>query len=432
MLFEHIGVIGEQAAYQPDRYVGVRGHTIAYIGDTPPEEDFGQRYDGRGKVLLPAFVNAHSHSPMTLLRGYGENLALEDWLQTRIFPFEAKMTGDDVYYGAMLAFAEMLRYGVVSTTDMYYHGDKLGQAVLDSGVKCNMSIGVTCFDNRNLWELESYQQCRELLTTMHQAGGGRLRLDLSIHAEYTSTPKIVAQMADFARETGLRMHIHLSETKKEHEECKARHKGMTPAQYFRTLGLLDAPTTAAHCVWLEGEDFDILSEKGVTVVNNPISNLKLASGFCQVPELLRRSINVALGTDSVASNNNLNIMEEIKLFALLYKGLSGDPTLITPAQALTAATRNGALSQGRTDCGLLQEGYRADLAVIDSRGPWMHPAADMLSNLVYSAQGSDVCLTMADGRVLYRDGEYTTLDIERILFEVETRRARILSELAST
>ena len=138
------------------------------------------------------------------------------------------------------------------------------------------------------------------------------------------------------------------------------------------------------------------------------------------------------GTDSVASNNNLNIMEEIKLFALLYKGLSGDPTLITPAQALTAATRNGALSQGRTDCGLLQEGYRADLAVIDSRGPWMHPAADMLSNLVYSAQGSDVCLTMADGRVLYRDGEYTTLDIERILFEVETRRARILSELAST
>ena len=129
MLFEHIGVIGEHAAFQPDRFVGVRGHTIAYIGDTPPGEDYGEHYDGRGKVLLPAFVNAHSHSPMTLLRGYGENLALEDWLQTRIFPFEAKMTGDDVYYGAMLAFAEMLRYGVVSTTDMYYHGDTLGQAV---------------------------------------------------------------------------------------------------------------------------------------------------------------------------------------------------------------------------------------------------------------------------------------------------------------
>ncbi|MEG1774733.1 MAG: amidohydrolase family protein, partial [Oscillospiraceae bacterium] len=280
-----------------------------------------------------------------------------------------------------------------SVTDMYCFGEQMGQAVLESGIKCNVSLGVTCFDGSPLRDLPKHAENQRLLRDWHNAGDGRYKLDLSIHGEYTSHEGLVREMADYARETGLRVHIHLSETKKEHEECKLRRNGKTPAQYFASTGLLDAPTTAAHCVWLEGEDFDLLREKGVTVVNNPVSNLKLASGLCKVPLLLEKGVNVALGTDGAASNNSLDLFEEMKLYALLYKGSSGDPTLVTPAQALFAATRAGALSQGRTDCGAIRLGNRADLIVLDTRIPSMQPIHSMPVNLVYSARGGDVVLT---------------------------------------
>ena len=220
----------------------------------------------------------------------------------------------------------------------------------------------------------------------------------------------------------------LSETKKEHEECKARH-GMTPAAYFEKLGLFDQPTTAAHCVWIEGEDFDILKRNGVTVACNPVSNMKLASGFAPVPQMLDAKINVALGTDGCASNNNLNIMQDLYLFALLYKGVTGDPTVITPAQALSAATVNGFRAQGRMDCGSIAVGNKADLIVLDTDVPSMYPDIDTACNVVYAAQGSDVKLTMVDGKILYKDGEYTTIDIERAQFDTQKHTKRILEQL---
>ena len=256
-----------------------------------------------------------------------------------------------------------------------------------------------------------------------------MKVDLAIHAEYTNTLRVVEDMAELAKETGLNMHLHLSETKAEQEACKQRH-GKTPARYFYDAGVFDARTTAAHSVWLEGEDFDLLKEKGVTVACNPVSNLKLASGFCQAPLMLEKGLNVALGTDGVASNNNLNMLEEIKLFATLFKGTSGDPTAITPKQALYAATRAGALSQGREDCGLLKEGYRADLIVLDLRErPYLRPCHDMVNNVVFSAMGTDVCMTMVDGKVLYRDGLYTTMDLERVAYQAEQSVRKILSRL---
>ena len=225
------------------------------------------------------------------------------------------------------------------------------------------------------------------------------------------------------------MHVHVSETKKEHEECKERHGGKTPVKYLSDLGLFDTRTTAAHCVWVEPEDMDILKEKNVSVASNPISNLKLASGVCNVPELLRRGINVTIGTDSVSSNNSLNFIEEMKAFAIASKMMYSDPTAVSPKQTAAAATVNGAKAQGRNDCGVLDKGYRADLAVIDVSGPNMHPVHDMLNNLVYSASGSDVCMTMCDGKVLYRDGEFTTIDIEKTIFETEQETKKILSSL---
>ena len=430
MLFSNIDILDENLEHRTSCWVGVKDGRIAYIGQTPPEEDFGEVYDGAGKLLMPGFVNAHSHSAMTLMRGYGENLALADWLNRRIFPFEAKLDAEAIYNGTMLAAAEMLRFGIVSTSDMYFCGEAVGRAVLESGIKMNFSHSVTCFDDRGAKDLPVYRETMDALERYHNAGGERLKLDLAIHAEYTSTQKVVEDMAGIAKETGLNIQLHLSETQAEQEGCKQRRGGRTPARYFYDAGVFDARCTAAHCVWLEGEDFDILKETGVTAACNPMSNLKLASGFCPATRLLEKGVNVALGTDSVASNNSLNMLEEVKLFATLFKAATGDPTAVTPKQALCAATRAGALAQGREDCGLLKEGFRADLIVLDLRGrPYLRPCHDMVNNVVFSAQGTDVCLTMVDGRVLYRDGLYTTMDVERVACLAEASVKKILKQL---
>jgi 5-methylthioadenosine/S-adenosylhomocysteine deaminase len=248
---------------------------------------------------------------------------------------------------------------------------------------------------------------------------------MSLHMEETSTERLVRQLAEYTHGIGARMQVHVSESKYEHEGCKERHGGRTIVRYFNDLGLFDTPTTAAHCVWVEPEDMAILGEKGVTVASCPVSNLKLASGVADIPALLGAGVRVAIGTDSVASNNSLNFIEEMKFFALVNKERREDPTLITPRETVYAATRAGALSQGREDCGLIEEGACADLIVLDLDVPGMHPVFDIYNNIVYSASGSDVILTMVDGTVVYEDGEYPTIDVERAARETEKACASI-------
>ena len=284
------------------------------------------------------------------------------------------------------------------------------------------------FDDSGYTSLPAYQDNLRLLGEWNGANSGRLIGDLCIHGEYTSTPKVVEAVAAHAKDAGARIHIHLSETQSEHEECKQRH-GMTPAAYMEAHGIFDSPTTAAHCVWLEGEDFDILGRHGVSVACCPASNMKLASGFANIPELLKRGINVALGTDGAASNNNLNILQDVYLFGVVYKGYFRDSTLLTPAEVLHAATRAGALSQGREDCGRLAVGCKADLCVLDTDTPQFTPMTDAACNVVYAAQGADVRLTMVDGEVLYRDGEFMTIDIEKAKAEAQRRTDAILRSL---
>jgi 5-methylthioadenosine/S-adenosylhomocysteine deaminase len=429
VLFRNITIIDENLNIKEGMYVGTKEEKIDYIGTKMPKLDYGQAYEGKGKLLMSGFFNSHAHTPMTLMRGYGENMALQAWLNDRIFPFEDKLTENDVYYATLLGIAESLRFGIVSTTDMYYFCDRMAQAILESGAKNNLSRGLTCFSDMDLKDLIAYRESKELYEQYHNSGGGRLKIDMSLHAEYTSNPKIVQQFGEYTQELGTRMHVHVSETKFEHEACKERHGGKTPVAYFNDLGLLDSKTTAAHCVWIEGEDFDILADKGVTVGTCPISNLKLASGVCNVPLLLEKGINVAIGTDSVSSNNNLNYIEEMKFFSLVHKERFGDPTLITPKQVLYAGTRAGALAQEREDSGKLKVGYRADLIVLDIEGPHMQPVHSLVNNLIYSSSGSDVVLTMVDGQVLFRDGDFLTIDIEKVKHEVIESKNRILSEL---
>lgn len=431
MLFADIDLLDENLDLRRHQWVGVKDGRIAYLGDAEPKapEQYGERYDGAGRLLAPAFYNAHAHAPMTLLRGYAENLPLQAWLNDAVWPFEAKMTAEDNYWATLLACAEMARYGVVSFSDMYYHTDERVQAVRQAGMKANLCESELYFEPKPFSEYATAARCEEYVRKYHGMDDGRILIDYNIHAEYTSNPQTCADIAAVAKEKGLRMHLHLSETKSEHEECKGRHDGMTPLQYFNSIGVLDVPTTAAHGVWCEPADFDIMLEKGVFVAANPASNMKLASGFAPIPAMLERGVNVCLGTDGMASNNNHDMVADLYLLALLYKGSSGDPAVVTPKQALAAATRTGALSQGREDCGVIAEGMRADVTVFDTTGPSWAPMTDPLCNLVYSGHGSDVVLTLCDGNVVYREGEWPGIDVERAKAEVTQRTQRIIAEV---
>lgn len=432
MLFKRIAIVDENFDYQEDMYVGISGNLITYISKEAPSdalrEHYYQTYDGKGKVLMPGFVNAHGHSPMSLMRGYGENLPLQRWLNELVFPFEDQLDGEAVYNGTLLSMAESIRYGITSTSDMYFWVDDMVRAITTSGAKANIARAVTHFGG-DVYQLPSFIEQRDSILMYHGFDEGRILIDASVHAEYTNSDESVKAVVEQCREHDLIMHIHLSETENEVNECIERRGGKTPVEYFDSLGLFDGPVLAAHSVWLTDNDYQILKSKNVTVASNPISNLKLVSGICDVKKLMDNGIRVAIGTDSSTSNNSLDFFEEIKTFALLAKLKSGDPAFMTPKQALYAATRAGALAQGRKTSGLIKEGYRADLIVVDTDVPNMQPSHNMLNNLVYSACGKDVCLTMVDGRVLYQDGEYKTIDIEKVMYDTNAAKDRILAKL---
>lgn len=431
MLFKDIDLLDENLDYKAHQWVGVKDGRIDYIGDKAPADAdaYGEAYDGAGRLLLPAFYNAHAHAPMTLLRGFAENLPLQAWLETKCWPFEGKMTPEDNYWGTLLACAEMARYGCVSFSDMYYCTDERVRAVDEAGMKMNVCESELFFEAKPFADYAIAAKMEDYIKKYHGALDGRILVDYNIHAEYTSNEQTCCDIAEVAKAAGLRMHLHLSETKSEHEECKQRHGGMTPAAYFASIGVFDVPTIAAHCVWCNDDDLAIMKEHGVFAALNPASNMKLGSGFAPVTKMLERGVNVCLGTDGMASNNNHDMFQDMYLMALLSKGYLNDPTAVTPQQALSAATRGGALAQGREDCGQVKVGMKADLAVVDTTGPSWHPMTDPLMNVVYAGHGSDVVLTMCDGKVVYRDGVWPGIDIERAKAECTERTQRIIAEL---
>ncbi len=431
MLFENIAIIDENFEFKPNQYVGIKNAVIDYVGDAAPADAdaYGETYDGAGRLMLPALYNAHAHAPMTLLRGYAENLPLDRWLNEKCWPFEDKMTPEDNYWATLLACAEMARYGTVGFSDMYYATPERAKAVAESGLKANLCEGLLAFEPKPYADYPIAKQNEEYVRTLHGSADGRILIDYNIHAEYTSNEQTCRDIVELLKENGLRLHLHLSETKKEVEECKERHGGLSPVEYFEHIGALDVPCTAAHCVWLSDRDIDILDAHGVFVANNPVSNMKLGSGFAPIPEMLARDMRVCVGSDGMASNNNHNMFSDLYVMGLIYKGYNLDPTAVEPAQMLRAASRTGALSQGREDCGLIKQGYRADLCVMDVTGPQWCPMTDALYNVAYAGNGSDVVLTMCDGKVVYRDGEWPTIDLEQTKAEVAKRAERIISEL---
>ena len=433
MLFHDIALIDKDGITREHRNVRVEDALITSIEPCATTLDEAQAqeievYDGRGKLIIPGFFNNHSHVPMTLTRGYGEGLSLYDWLYQRIFPFEALLTEEDMYWGAMLGIAEMLSGGTVSFTDMYMRIQGIYRAVMEAGIKASLANGLTGDASTKLEQTVWYRET-ETLRRDAETSDGRVIANASLHAQYTSAPELVRQIAEYAKDKQLRMHVHLSETIGEHEECKEKY-GKTPARYFTDLGLFDVPTSAAHAIFIEGEDYDLLRDKKVTLCHNPSSNLKIGSGLADVKKWRDHGIRVTIGTDGAGSNNNLDMIEEVTLASYLAKGIHRDPLLFSTGELLTFATRNGALAQGREDTGLLEPGYRADLAVVDMTSLHFQPLYDIGTSLFTNANASDVVLTMVDGRILYKDGQFTTIDIEKVLWNVYRIRDRNLATLA--
>lgn len=401
----------------PGAYVAVEGAKIVSVGAVRPQGTFDQEIDGKGNVLMPGFVNAHTHVPMTAMRGYGDGNNLQDWLNNYIFPVEARWDDRAVRSCTALGLAEMIASGVTTIADMYMHTDIIAQEVASAGISANLCCGGVLFGDT--FDPATHGDCvaqRELTEKWHNYNDGQIRIDASIHGEYTSRKELWQWMADYARDHGLGMHVHISETKAEHEACLARH-GKTPIQTLDEYGVWDGRAIAAHCVWTTPEDWAIMAEKGISAIHNPISNLKLGSGIAPVPAMKQAGVNVCLGTDGVSSNNCTDFFSDLKFAAILHNGANCDPLALLPLDALKMATRDGGVALGRKT-GVIEAGYEADLILVDFSHLNLTPCHSVISNLAYAAHGSDVCMNMARGKVIYKDGDFLTIDLERVRREV--------------
>lgn len=374
--------------------IAIKDNLIADIAPSIAGE-FDQEIDGRNQLAIPPFYNLHCHGAMSLLRGFADDLHLFDWLQNHIWPAEAKLTAEDIYWGSRLACLEMIRTGTVFFNDMYFHPLETVQAVEDAGIRA--AIGMINMDI-SPEATRRFQQANEELFERRSSFSDRITLTCSPHAIYTVSDETLRNVGTFAAENNLMIHIHLSETAQEVDQCIAEH-GCTPVEYIRRLGLLDNPLIAAHGVHLTDPDVEILARHNATVVYMPCSNHKLVSGRCRFRSLLDGNCRVAMGTDGCASNNNLSMFDEMKLGALAAKLEAGDATKCQCQEIFHAAVRSGAEAFG-INGGQIRIGALADILLLDLESPLMVPGGNMISNIVYSADSSCVKTLICDGRIL--------------------------------
>lgn len=408
--------------------VVIENGTITKIGsDISKTSEDAHIIDGSGKLVMPGLINGHCHVPMTLLRNYADDMDLQTWLFDHIFPVEDRLNGDDVYWGSLLGIMEMLSTGTTCFADMYDHMDDIASAVELSGIRAQLSRGQTSNNaGPDFSEDRAMKESVDFVKKWNGAAEGRITAAMAPHAIYTCSPSYIQAIANNAEKLGVPIHVHLDETVREHEDCLRTH-GKTPTAHLYDLGLFELKTIAAHCVFITEDDMSILREKGVSVIHNPASNLKLASGIAPVPEALSAGLNVCIGTDGASSNNNLNMWEDMYLTSILHKGSTRNPRLITADEVLKMATVNGARALGMPHVGSIQEGNKADLIMVDLEKPHLKPLHNLCSALVYSAQGSDVSMTMVDGRILYQDGEFKTIDREKVYYHLEKVCKRLFS-----
>lgn len=382
----------------------VNGNKIEYIGKAK-EGVFEREIDCKGNLLMPGFKNAHTHSPMTFLRSYADDLPLDKWLNEKVFPMEARLTDDDAYYMSKLAVAEFVSNGITSSFDMYIYPHAIAEAAKSTGFRTTICGAVNNFTSSAAELEENYNKYNNYCNTVN--------FQLGFHAEYTTDISILRDISEIAKKYKAPVSAHCSETKKEVAECIERH-GKSPVELFNDLGLIDYGGSLFHCVHLSDRDIDILRERNITAVTNPASNCKLASGIAPLSRLDKEGIRLAIGTDGPASNNALSMFREMYLATALQKIQTENASALEPKKVLEMACQNGAYAMG-TDNDCLAEGNLADIIMIDLHKPNMQPINNIVKNIVYSGGNENIALTMVNGKILYENGEYFIgTDIEKL------------------
>ncbi|WP_213524946.1 amidohydrolase [Paenibacillus sp. J31TS4] len=405
----------------------VENGRIAYIGpDKPVQADtVNEIVDGRKKLFMPGLVNTHGHAAMSLLRGIGDDLALQVWLQEKMWPNEAKFEAEDVRWGTLLSILEMVKGGTTCFVDMYDHMNEVAQAVEQSGMRGCLTRGVIGLCPPEVQDAK-LAEAKQFARDWHGQADGRITTMIAPHSPYTCPPDYIVKLVEAAHELDLPLHTHMSETAREVEE-NVQQYGLRPVAHLEKLGVFSRPCLVAHGVHLNDEEIAKLAEYDVRVSHNPGSNLKLASGVARVPELLKAGVLVSLGTDGSASNNNLDMFEEMRLAALIHKGMTGDPTAVPAGEALKMGTSAGAKSIWLDDVGVLKAGAKADFIALDIDRPHFQPASNYASHVVYSASAQDVTDVYVDGRAIVRGGECVTLDEEKIKAEFGKRFSSLMN-----
>lgn len=403
--------------------IAVEDGKISYIGkDLPDSFAADEVIDGKGMLATAGMVNTHGHVSMTLLRSYADDMALMDWLENKIWPIEAKMNAKDIYWGAMLGIAEMLKSGTTCFADMYCFMDDVARAVAETGIRANLSRGLIGLAPDKDDKLAENTQ---LVKDWQGYDNGRIRITYGPHAPYTCPVEYLQKVIEAAQANNAEIQMHLCETKGEVENCIKEH-GVTPIKLMDQLGMFEQGTIAAHCVYLTEDDMDIMAAKNVRVAHNPQSNLKLASGIAPVASMLEKGICVGLGTDGASSNNNLDMLEECRAAAMLHKTTTLNPLAVPAAQAWDMATVNGAKVLGFDELGKLSVGQQADIVLWNMHKPYWYPRHNKLSLLVYAANSSDADTVIVNGKVVLQNGSMTLFDEEKIYAEANLRAQKLL------
>jgi 5-methylthioadenosine/S-adenosylhomocysteine deaminase len=408
----------------PQADIAVADGRIVAVGQVPPNFVPGETLDGCDHVAMPGFFNTHTHTPMTYMRGWGDDLPFDRWLNERVWNSEAVLTADDVKWGAYLAVCEMIRSGTVGYADHYFYMDAVAQAAADAGLRATLTwciFGGKGDVGADLAGSEAF------IRRWHDAAAGRIRAVLGPHSPYICEPDFLRTVAERAQALGTGVHLHVAETWDQVEASRA-HYGKTPVEHLADLGIFDVPTIAAHCIALTPDDMDILASKHVNPVQCPQCHMKFGMGRTPVPELLARGVNVCLGTDGPGSNDNLDMLEEVRTAHLMQKQHLADPTALPGDLSLRLATQNGARALGFPNSGVIAPGYDADLILFDFHKPHLRPRHNLVNNIVHSANSADIDTVIVAGRILMKNRKLVTLDEEHILFEAERSAFRMIAE----
>jgi len=425
-LIKNVDVItlDEMGAVLRNASIAIDGRTILAAGAAPPGFMPDETIDGYNHVAVPAFFNAHCHAPMTYERGWAEDLPFPRWLNEKIWVAESALTPDDVYWGAALAACEMIRGGVAAFNDHYFYMDRVAEVVEQSGMKagltwCVFGIG----DDKEIGA--NLDGTLEFIDRWQGRADGRLRLLLGPHSPYICPPDFLTRIAGLAKERGLTIHLHVSESQ-EQVDGSLRAHGKSPIAHLAALGIFDGPCIAAHCLLVGDEDLDILARRGVSVAHTPITYMKLAMGVNDLSRFFARGVNVAIGTDGPGSNADMDMLAAIRQTAILQKHELCNPEAVPGDTALRMATQNGARAMGFPDSGVIAPGRAADITLIDMDRPHLLPRHDLVANVVHSAKAADVTHLFVGGRLLYRNGELLTLDEDKIKAEAERGAFRMV------